>query len=367
MTSSDPDPPLAARRLAAAESFYTPLVAAQTAARRVGWETDGAHLLRLRAILEAVAPLARLTSLLDAGCGEGRLLPLLRERGFAGRYEGRDILPHMVEAARHLHGRDPLARFVAEDVFTVPGQATFDAVVCSGALNPAVSDRDGTEETIAALDALWSCARDVLAVDFIVADRRPPTARLARIDAPRVWRHARNLTPLVTLREDVVPGEALLVLRRTREPVLRGLLPEDDFTLARAEVLLAGAEPDAVIRALGDPDDPEARLYVALAHLQARRLGRAEALLRGLDGTPAERDARLHLASVLWLTGRRQASEALLRDLAADWDEARFHLIELLAGRGEVAEAQALADQLEDPWVQREAARMIALARLMPR
>ena len=80
----------AARRLAA-EAFYGPLQGQPDASRRVGWESPAAHALRLCALVEAVAPVATLASVLDVGCGEGALVPVLRAAGFTGRYRGEDV------------------------------------------------------------------------------------------------------------------------------------------------------------------------------------------------------------------------------------------------------------------------------------
>ena len=64
---------------ASATRFYAPLQDAPCPARRVGWESNEAHLLRLRAIVQALQPCEEIRRVLDAGCGEGRLVDVLRE------------------------------------------------------------------------------------------------------------------------------------------------------------------------------------------------------------------------------------------------------------------------------------------------
>ncbi|PKN55802.1 MAG: hypothetical protein CVU56_19525 [Deltaproteobacteria bacterium HGW-Deltaproteobacteria-14] len=358
MTATDPDPaPPSGRRRGAAQAFYGPLADADSPARRVGWEDDDAHRLRMAAVALAAGPLGTLTSALDAGCGEAALLPELRRRGFAGRYRGEDILAHMVERAAEANAGDPDASFVAADAFA-DGPAA-DVVLCSGALNTLAGAVDHDAEVAAALTALWSRTGERLVVDLAVADRHPPGAGIARADLGRAWSLARSLAPVVAVREDGVPGEALLVLSRSRAAALTERLPDPRDAIVRARLLLSGGEA-AAARALAAPlQSPEARLVVALADLQDGQHGRAEAGLRRLAGTPVAGVARLHLASVLWITGRRRASEALLRELAATHDEARVHLVELLVGRGAREEARTIAATIEDAWIQREAERMI--------
>ena len=360
MTAPDPAPGPAApseRRRDAARAFYGPLADADTPARRVGWEDDDAHRLRMAAMALAAGPLASLATALDAGCGEAALLPELRRQGFGGRYRGEDILPHMVGRAAEAHAGDAHASFVTADAFSDGPRA--DLVLCSGALNTLAGAADHDAEVAAALAALWSRAGERLVVDLAVADRHPPGAGIARADLGRAWSVARSIAPVVAVREDVVPGEALLVLSRSRAAALSERLPAPADAIVRARLLLNGGEP-AAARALAEPlQSPEARLVAALADLREGQHRQAEAGLRRLVGTPVGGVARLHLAAVLWITGRRRASEALLRELAATDDDARVHLVELLVGRGARDEARTVASAIGDAWIRREAERMI--------
>ena len=348
-----------ARRRRAALAFYGPLAAAPSPARRVGWEDDDAHRLRLSALVEALGPLAALPTLLDAGAGESALLPVLRRRGFTGAYRAEDVLPHMVDAARAAHAADPAAAFACADAFDPAGPRAA-AVVCSGALNTRADSDDHDAEVALALDALWARAERVLVVDLAVADRHPPGAGLAPVDLARAWAHARSLAPVVAVREDVAPGEALLVLARSRRPALEARLPDPTDALARARLLLASGEPAEALALAAGREALDARMVAALAELALGQLGPAEAALRRLADTPHGPTARLHLAAVLWRTGRRRAAEALLRELAPASDDARAHLAELLAARGDHAEALTVAAAIADPWMRREVERRAA-------
>ncbi len=360
--SHPPADHLSAARLSAARAFYDELADSPLDARRVGWESDRAHRARHLAIAQALAPLSRVPALVDAGCGEGALLTVLRGLGWRGRYRGEDILPEMLERARARHD-DPGAEWVAVDALA--GGPPAEAVICSGALNTVVDPgRPHTAQVIEAVDALWARATTLLVFDLAVGDRHAEGVGIGRTDLAEIWRHARRLCPAVTVREDVLPGEALLILARSRGHSLHALPGQGpDAALMIGEVLLAGGDAESALVEVEGDARPEARLIAAVALLRCRRLGPAEAALRALVGTEVDEAARLQLASVLWLTGRRSASDKLLRALAETSDDARYHLVELLTGRGDHKAAAAYAAAIEDRWMRREARRLAAGAR----
>ena len=141
-------------RAQAALAFYGPLMLSPCNARRVGWEDPVAHELRLQAIVESLAPLPRLSSLIDVGCGEGALFSLVRQAGFEGRYQGEDILDGMINRAQETH---PAGDFLLTDSLERTEEA--DGVVCCGTLNTAT-----TGGHLESLTHLWSRAREVLVV-----------------------------------------------------------------------------------------------------------------------------------------------------------------------------------------------------------
>ena len=354
----------ATARRAAAEAFYGALADHPDGARRVGWESDAAHAMRQRAVIEALTPVATLGSILDAGCGEGALLLALRGAGFEGRYLGEDVLERPVARAREVAGGDPEARFEVCDSFAA-GRPSAAAVVCSGTLNTESGAADHDAEVEAALAALWARAEEVLVVDLAVLDRHAPGVGIARADLGRVWVYARTLAPVVVVREDVIPGEALLVLSRGRA---RAFHRRVEDRLARAQALLQAGEPVPALALT----EALAGAAAALARGQAlAALGRpAEAMTTLRDATEqaqamgdagTAQAARLAQAPVLWRLGDRKGAEALLVALAEASDEARGHLFELLLARRDLARARALVERIGDAWMRRE-----LLARLPP-
>ncbi len=136
MSQANPDEVALARASAALEDFYRPLEMAPTAARRVGWETDVAHRWRLGAIVDVLAPVGSIDSLLDAGCGEGRLLEVLHAAGFRGAYRGEDLREAPLLRARAAAPPEGLRRppeYLLAHAFRDAAQC--EVVVCSGALN----------------------------------------------------------------------------------------------------------------------------------------------------------------------------------------------------------------------------------------
>jgi SAM-dependent methyltransferase len=337
----------------AADAFYTPLGSSACPARRVGWESNAAHLLRLRAIAETLKPLSGIREVRDIGCGEGRLLSVLTQAGYEGGYVGEDILPAMIERAQRLN---PSGVFIITNALT--GGPSADAVVCSGTLNTAA----GPEHQAAAeavLKALWERTRVVLAVDFAVRDKHAAGSELRTLELMRMWRCARELTELVSVREDLISGEALMVLHRSRRPALEQLLPGAEWACERARILLAAREPEAVRLTLSDHRDDASALWRALADLLSGRARDAEQALRARTHHPTLRGrALLHLGVVLLGTRREdEAREALIAAAGCPGDaanEARVMLVERAHRSGDATEAMKWAQAITDPWMRRE-------------
>ncbi len=334
-------------------AFYEPLASAQSAARRVGWESDAAHLLRLRALADALAPLGALAEVRDIGCGEGRLLSVLRGRGYSGRYVGEDVLSMMVKRAQNAF---PAERFIQRDAF-LDGPSG-DALVCSGLLNtPQHLDHQASAHAL--LKTLWERTTKVCAIDFATLGEHPPRSHTRAIDLHEMWSFARTLTPLVSVREDILTGEALLVLRRSRRPLLEAFLPEECWAIERARMLLAAREPEAVRATLTQTHSDEGRVWQALADLMTGRARAAEEALRALSSHPTLRPrALLHLGVVLLATHRGTQAEQVLREAAETQssaaDEARVVLAERAQQNGDRAQAQRWIKAIGDPWMRRE-------------
>ncbi len=337
-------------RRVAAETFYGALAQHADSARRVGWESSVMHALRLATIVEALAPVDVVASVLDVGCGEGALLDALRAAGFKGRYRGEEV---RAEALQRAATRADQGEFAVCDGFA--GGPSASAVVCSGTLNT-VSGGDHDAEVAGALSALWERTEDVLVVDLAVLDRHAPGVGIARADLAKAWAHARTLAPIVTVHEDVVPGEACIVLARSRARAFTRRLSAGSAVSSSAavpgivaEALFAAGEPAQAL-ALARPD---ALLLRGQALIALGRPQEALPILRAAEATHGDA-ARLAQAPALWRTGDRRGAEALLTELATRHDEARAHLFELIAGRKDWARAATIVASIEDPWVRRE-------------
>ena len=336
---------------AIAMSFYAALKDATTAARRVGWESNELHELRLRTLIDAVGPLDSVGTILDAGCGEGRLLPLLRNAGFAGAYRGEDILPHMVERAKQRHPSDS---FVVADCLDHEGVHA-DIILCSGTLNT-LDDEDTTGAFANALGSLWNRTNISLAIDFAVLDRHSDGAHIARYAIESTLSAARSLTRWVRLIEGTIPGEAILVLSRSSEAELQRIGGTEHLALSIADLHLRSQVPEAARRALLGRSGTKPGIFRALADAQSGRLRDAETSLRSLAETSSE--ASLHLALLLIATRRQAEGITRLERLRADNDEqgdaARYQLM-LQTGEDNNERRLLLYSEMTDPWIRREA------------
>lgn len=363
-------------RQAQAAAFYEPLKAQANSSGRVGWESEHAHRVRLAAAVAALGLPTRsaepitaeastpgqqalgmeLQTLLDAGCGEGELLAMLRGRGFNGHYRGEDALPWMVEAAQRSHRQDMDAEFLCADAFDPKGPSA-DAVVCLGALNTVIDGASPDDTFAETLEALWNRCRVVTVVDFAISDRHPAGSRLATVDPGGALATARALSGCVVWREDGIFGEAQLVMWRDRARPLRRLGADlDPHSLA--DLLLQAREAEAVKKVLISTRDEQGRLLRAIADAQLGRLRDAERALSNLLGSAVGPSATLHLAAIFRGTGRHREAETLLVKAAVgqdrEADEARMMLATMLAPRDPAA-AQGWAQAVVDPFIRREA------------
>jgi len=356
-------------REVAATAFYDAFESHPSPSRRMGWESASAHAMRLAAIVDALGPVAEVASLVDVGCGEAMLLPVLRRAGFAGNYRGEDVRSAPIARARLTTHEDARAEVVVCDGFVAPREGAealprAAAIVCSGALNTVSGTAvDHDLEVEAVLSALWQRAEDVLVIDFAVRDRHAPGVGLATTDLARAWAHARALTPIVAVHEDTVPGEACLVLSRSRARSYSRRMPEssEEARIVRAEALYLADELTAALAVVGGIDSAAALLIVGRTLARSARaydalqvLRRAVALAEAAGDEERCRAGRLAQAPALWRLGDRRAAEALLEELAQRDDEARGHLFELLLARRDHTRAALVASQVQDAWMRRE-------------
>ncbi|HET9314965.1 MAG TPA: class I SAM-dependent methyltransferase [Vicinamibacteria bacterium] len=111
-------------------------------ARGQRWASEESQRERFR-LLTGILPAtgAPSCSLADVGCGVGDLLEFLRGRGSRARYEGFDIVPEMIGAARRKQ-RGRGGRFQVRDVLREGFPRRYDYVVASGIFNLRVPRHD---------------------------------------------------------------------------------------------------------------------------------------------------------------------------------------------------------------------------------
>jgi cyclopropane fatty-acyl-phospholipid synthase-like methyltransferase len=100
-------------------------------ARGVDWRDEASQRLRFE-ILLAGLDLSPGSTLLDVGCGYGKLLTYCRERGHDVDYLGIDVSESMVQACRRRHGAAAALVGSTRDIARL---GTFDHVVASGTFN----------------------------------------------------------------------------------------------------------------------------------------------------------------------------------------------------------------------------------------
>ena len=94
------------------------------------WSDEATQDRRLRVLCE-IADLGH-ASVLDFGCGTGRLYQLLFADGFAGDYVGYDVAAELIAAARK---KFPSARFECRDIFADGVGEELDYALVSGVFN----------------------------------------------------------------------------------------------------------------------------------------------------------------------------------------------------------------------------------------
>jgi SAM-dependent methyltransferase len=111
-------------------------VAHGPSARGVDWPTEAGAALRYdrmsRLILDDPHPLATASPrVLDAGCGYAGLLDYFNAISLAVSFTGVDLSTPSIEMARRRH---PDSDFMLQSFLDLPKDATFDYIVCNGAL-----------------------------------------------------------------------------------------------------------------------------------------------------------------------------------------------------------------------------------------
>lgn len=147
----------------------------------------------------------RTASVLDFGCGTGRLLSYLqRQHAFAGNYTGYDLNADMVGVGRR---NFPAAQFEVRDILISGVKGDFDFVFVNGVFNNKIGDNWGF--LTSALRILFAHTRAGLAFNALSTYVDYFDEGLYYADPEAVFRFCKTeLSPCVTLRHDyqVKPG-----------------------------------------------------------------------------------------------------------------------------------------------------------------
>jgi SAM-dependent methyltransferase len=156
-----------------------PAAGRQYAARFDTLAASGADVHGEAALCERL--LASGASVLDAGCGTGRVAIRLADRGFT--CVGVDVDPTMLEVARE---RAPRVTWVLADLGTVDLGSAFDLVVAAGNVVPLVAE--GTEQRVVARMAAHVSRGGLLVAGFgLGRSKLPPTAGLVSLHEYDRW------------------------------------------------------------------------------------------------------------------------------------------------------------------------------------
>jgi trans-aconitate methyltransferase len=156
----------------------------------------------------------------DVGCGVGDLVAFLRGSGSAARYDGFDIVPEMIRAARRKQ-RGHGGRFEVRDVLAEGFPRRYDYVVASGIFNLRVLRHDRFLRRM--VDAMYAACR--LGVAFNVLQPVYPEADKAYEAYFRTTYFGATPAELLALGasvgawvelafSDALPGDTTVLLRR---------------------------------------------------------------------------------------------------------------------------------------------------------
>jgi SAM-dependent methyltransferase len=175
--------------------------------RAVDWGSAKGQQVRFQ-ILSEVGGLAH-TSVLDVGCGVGHLVESLVAAGFAGDYQGIDLLPEMIKAA---HKRHPDRVFKVADIVKDNRELQADYVLGSGLFT--FGDRELLESTVRAMFA--ACAR-ATAFNSLSAWASDKEGGEFHADPFATLSFCRTLTPWVSLRHDYFSHDFTIYMYRDNE------------------------------------------------------------------------------------------------------------------------------------------------------
>jgi len=135
--------------------------------RAVDWGSQKSQFARFAA-LNRLAPLQQ-RSLLDVGCGLGHLLDWMADQGITTHYyEGLDVTPSMVKAARHHY---PGIAFKECNLLEgdLPDKESYEIVFASGIFYLALDEPYAYLSNL--LDCLYSLTQQVLVFNLLIASK----------------------------------------------------------------------------------------------------------------------------------------------------------------------------------------------------
>ncbi len=188
-------------------AYYTDLLTTYGLdARSLDWGSADTQRARF-AVLASVCRLAG-RSVLDVGCGLGDFYAYLRQQDIETTYTGLDLTPAMIDRARE---RFPQVRLHTGNLLEYDGPGA-DVVVASG-LFAFVN----LAQVVPMLQRMVALCGVAVACNFLSDSTPVRHPREFYADPGAMLRHARRLTPYVTLRHDYMHHDFTLFLYR--EPV----------------------------------------------------------------------------------------------------------------------------------------------------
>lgn len=154
-------------------------------------------------------------TLLDVGCGFGDLCPYLKDAGLEVDYTGIDVSPDMVQAGQFKHqGIDLLNGELFDFDWT---EASFDWVVCSGAMNEVV-DPHGREGEYARtmIRKMYMLSRNGVIFNLLNATHEWTNSRpdLQSFEPQAVIGFCEDFADQVSVKQDYLPNDFTVCLTR---------------------------------------------------------------------------------------------------------------------------------------------------------